>query len=177
MPPDRDRAMTAHRYSPAPPFVSYSLHQIPLGPFAMCEAFPARTTTAPPPHRVAIVRRRVNPTSRPLEEADAREPRGGSCLPDPDHPVVLACPVVPRSLLTARGVRCPPMPLRYRHGYAAGIHRGLRSRRPKPTWRLSRSPTTLANETADVTPVTFERYPSVSFAVSLPSIAHRLPPR
>lgn len=25
------------------------------------------------------------------------------------------------------------MPLRYRHGYAAGIHRGLRSRRPKPT--------------------------------------------
>lgn len=25
------------------------------------------------------------------------------------------------------------MPLRFRHGYAAGLHRGLRSRRPKPT--------------------------------------------
>ncbi|PQP23423.1 hypothetical protein C5613_18975 [Rhodococcus opacus] len=30
---------------------------------------------------------------------------------------------------------------------------------------------------ADVMPLTFERYPSVSFAVSLPSIAHPLPPR
>jgi len=25
------------------------------------------------------------------------------------------------------------MPLRYRHGYAAGIHRGPRGERPKPT--------------------------------------------
>ncbi|RZL74924.1 MAG: hypothetical protein EOP32_32580 [Rhodococcus sp. (in: high G+C Gram-positive bacteria)] len=41
----------------------------------------------------------------------------------------------------------------------------------------SRSSATPANETVDVTPVTFERYPSVSFAVSLPSIAHRSPPR
>ncbi len=47
--------------------------------------------------------------------------------------------------------------------------------RPKPSRRYP--PTTLGNETADVTPVTFERYPSVSFAVSLPSITHRSPPR
>ncbi|MDT2006235.1 hypothetical protein FXW78_18845 [Rhodococcus opacus] len=40
-----------------------------------------------------------------------------------------------------------------------------------------RSWATPANETVDVTAVTFERYPSVSFAVSLPSIAHRSPPR
>ncbi|RKM74224.1 hypothetical protein COO55_20710 [Rhodococcus opacus] len=48
------------------------------------------------------------------------------------------------------------------------------------TWRIRRprrSPTTLANETADVMTVTFERYASVSFAMSLPSIAHRLQPR
>ncbi|PQP22077.1 hypothetical protein C5613_24495 [Rhodococcus opacus] len=48
------------------------------------------------------------------------------------------------------------------------------------TWRIRRphrSPATLENETADVMPVTFERYPSVTFVVSLPSIAHRLSPR
>jgi hypothetical protein len=36
----------------------------------------------------------------------------------------------PRSLQTGRQVRRPAMPLRYRRGYAAGFHRGLRSERP-----------------------------------------------
>ncbi|ABH00143.1 conserved hypothetical protein (plasmid) [Rhodococcus jostii RHA1] len=42
--------------------------------------------------------------------------------------------------------------------------------------RSSRWSATLANVTVDVMPVTFERCPSVSSAVSLPSTAHPLPP-
>jgi len=47
----------------------------------------------------------------------------------------------PRSLLTRRRVRHPALPLRPRHGYAAGIHRGLPSQTgktrtgvPRPWW-------------------------------------------
>ena len=66
-----------------------------------------RTTTGPPPHPDGISRRRAfPPTSRPPAVGDRRD---GSHVHS----------------RTVRRVRRPAMPLQHRHGYAAGLHRGL----------------------------------------------------
>ena len=87
----------------------------PLGPFAMYEAFPRSDyygPSAPPCGHRQTTRQ---PGHHPSVDAD-----GGAG----------ASRRFPRSLHTDQQVRCPAMPLRYRHGYAAGIHRGLRGQRP-----------------------------------------------
>jgi hypothetical protein len=83
----------------------------------MYEAFPRSDYYGPsaPPHGHRLTMRQPEPAA--LAE------RGASG----------ASRWFPRSLQTDRQVRRPAMPLRYRHGYAAGFHRGLRRERPKPT--------------------------------------------
>jgi hypothetical protein len=112
-PPSPGRA-TKHSYSQVTSTVCV-LAANPLEPFAMWPAFPASDyygSSAPPP--------RHQPTT---------------CLP--------SCPAgcrirsgpqwrFPCSLSTDRRVRCPAMPLRPRHGYAADLHRDLPNRRHQP---------------------------------------------
>ena len=88
----------------------------PLGPFAMWPAFPASDYYGPaaPPQG----RRRT--TRSPAVSCLAGRPRTGTRG------------WFPRSPQTARRVRCPAMPLRHRHGYAAGLHRGLPTSVTKP---------------------------------------------
>lgn len=114
--PDRDRTMTAHQYSPVTEVRVSFAASIPLGPFAMYEAFPRSDYYGPS----ASPRSHRQTTRQPDPQTSGKGRRSGASW------------WFPRSLLTARGVRCPAMPLRYRHGYAAGIHRGLRRQRPKP---------------------------------------------
>jgi len=85
-----------------------------LGPFAMREAFPRSDYYSPsaPPHSHRLT------TRQPDLPRLAEHVRTG------------AARRFPRSLQTDRQVRRPAMPLRYRHGYAAGFHRGLRNERP-----------------------------------------------
>jgi hypothetical protein len=85
-----------------------------LGPFAMYEAFPRPDYYGPsaPPHSHRLTTRQPDPA--PQDENDDSG----------------AARRFPRSLHTGRQVRRPAMPLRYRHGYAAGFHHGLRGERP-----------------------------------------------
>jgi len=62
---------------------------------------------------------------RPIPAAtadNARSRRTAGCWPVRGPPGWF-----PRSLRTVRQGWCPAMPLRHRHAYAAGIHRGLRT--------------------------------------------------
>ncbi len=88
----------------------------PADPFAMQAAFPPPDyygSSAPPQdHRRAT-----------------RRPAG----PGPDGPDQTGTPGwFPRSPSTDRRGRCPALPLRHRHGYAADLHRGLPSQRIQP---------------------------------------------
>ena len=104
------------RYSPASPTLANPLHLNPLGPFAMWPAFPTSDYYEPsaPPHG----RRRT--THLPAVSCLAGRPRTGTLG------------WFPRSPRTACRVRCPAMPLRHRHGYAADLHRGLPTGDIKP---------------------------------------------
>lgn len=98
------------------PFLAVATASYPLGPFAMYEAFPRSDCYGPSAPSCADRR-----TTRPPETMTL------------DGPTITGdTRWFPRSLLTDWQVRCPAMPLRYRHGYAAGLHHDLECQRPKP---------------------------------------------
>ena len=118
----RHAARSGSGHDSSPVFTGASVRDslaasIPLGPFAMCEAFPRSDyydPSAPP-----CGHRRTTRQPDPLTSGRGQHPGASRWFP--------------RSLRTDRGGGCPAMPLRYRHGYAAAIHRGLRNQRPKRT--------------------------------------------
>ena len=111
------RPNAVHRYSPVAPFLAVATASYPLGPFAMCEAFPRSDYYGPSAPSYAHRRTTHPPEPAPPDGATGRG----------------AARWFPRSLLTDRQVRRPAMPLRYRHGYAAGLHRGLEASDLNPT--------------------------------------------
>ena len=75
-----------------------------------------RTTTGPPPHPTGISRQRTFPPTNLLLAGEGTDGMVPTFTSQPfDRVSVQLCP------------------LQHRHGYAAAIHRGLPSRRPKPT--------------------------------------------
>jgi hypothetical protein len=101
----------------------------PLGPSAMREAFPRSDHYGPSAMREAFPRSDYYGPSAPphSHRLTTRQPD----LPRlAEHDGTGTAGWFPRSLQTGRQVRRPAMPLRYRDGYAAGFHRGLRDERP-----------------------------------------------
>lgn len=90
-----------------------------------------RTTTEPPP--------RPGPSADVIPARPPRWARGARAIPDSSHV----------HLRVDQRVRRPALPLRYRHGYAADLHRGLQTARhiparssppPKQRWRVRTAP-------------------------------------
>src|SRR6476469_11051844 len=70
--------MTAHRYSPAPPFVSCSLHQFRWGPSPYTRLPPLGLLRPLRPTAWPSTDDASTRTRRPRLRATTREPRGGS---------------------------------------------------------------------------------------------------
>ena len=103
------RQATEHSYSHA--FLPFCFHLLRSHwtPSPCDRLSRSRTTTGPPPHPGPISRPRAQPDAAPLAAAVLRRNRDGSHV----------------HFRTLRRDRHPVMPQHPRHGYAAGIHRGL----------------------------------------------------
>ena len=108
MPRLRRSPATVHSHSQVAPPITTPCCDIHWGPSPCGRLSRPRTTTAPPPHPASSADDAPAPAP-PLDTVRSGANTGW----------------FPRSLLSIRDRRRPALPLRHRHGYAAGFHRDL----------------------------------------------------